>query len=340
MLKSLCRYQIRRTPFTRTFSSAVCILIIFAFAACLVGCDSTGSLINKFSDKDTEVQQNAMKELVAIGGPAVENLLVSLQEEKDQKTASEVSQFKALIIRTLGEIKDPRAIDPLVSVLKGDYYSNSDREAKYAGDALVNIGQESTDSLLPLLKTNTLAVDVVGRLKDPAAVEPLIEALNADSFIAVSSALVAIGEPSIAPLIATMKAKPEIRYTAGNVLTSIGAAAAGPLSQCLGDGDADMRKAVADSLISISAEVAAPYTDSIKGVVAENYQYFINKGIGGSEHFLAAALHASGNETMCVDYLNCGNQTLEGEATNWATSRGYRVIQGSGSHSGPSWNSN
>ena len=42
---------------------------------------------------------------------------------------------------------------------------------------------------------------------------------------------------------------------------------------------------------------------------------------------------------MCVDYLNCGNKTIEDRATQIAKDNGYIVTPGFGSHSGPIWGS-
>ncbi|KKQ94752.1 MAG: hypothetical protein UT18_C0007G0008 [candidate division CPR2 bacterium GW2011_GWC2_39_10] len=72
--------------------------------------------------------------------------------------------------------------------------------------------------------------------------------------------------------------------------------------------------------------------------IRNNYDYYIKLGQTGSEGILANALYKYGNATMCVDYLNCGNDILYKAGERWATSHGYRVLSG-GSHYGPSWGS-
>jgi len=352
------------------FLVGICIAIVF-----LVSGSKVGSLIGDFNNEKEQVRNKAEAELVKIGKPAVPRLIEALQtKDKAKQTDKEQKAhliYDTCILETLGKIGDSSAVKPIVGILKkvdeneskGNVESQWDKKIDAAIAALAAIGKPSTTSLITLAESGkslttpggwtyyvgSRAIGALCKLKDPKSIDAMIGMLKTiyNSILkrpdltgapyTPKDVLVAIGEPSIAPLIAAMKAKPDIRYRAGKVLTSIGAASAGPLSQCLGDGDADMRKAAAGALMSISPEVAAPYTESLKGVVAENYAYFIKEAIKGSEHFLAAALHASNNMTMATDFLNCGNETLEGEATNWGTSHGYRVVKTGESPSGPQW---
>jgi len=105
-------------------------------------------------------------------------------------------------IRCLGQLGEPGSIDPIVERL-GDRDS---RVVAAAVEALTGFGKRATPFLLNRLRhsrsrqmrTNTLAV--LGKIKDPAAVLPLIEYLS-DSFFrvrrAAADALVEHGEPAI-----------------------------------------------------------------------------------------------------------------------------------------------
>ena len=321
------------------FLAGISIAIVF-----LVSGNKVGSLIGDFNNEKEQVRNKAETELVKTGKPAVPQLIEALQaKDKAKQTDKEKKAhltYETCILETLGKIGDSSAVKPIVGILKKDEPTVKNLEAlNVVGENGVgNVGSQWNKKIVA-------AFEALCKLKDPKSIDAMMGMLNTtyDSTFFTSTpkdVLVVIGAPSIAPLIAAMKAKPDIRYRAGNVLTLIGAASAGPLSQCLGDGDADMRKAAAVALMSISPEVAAPYTESLKGVVAENYAYFIKEGIKGSEHFLAAALNASNNMAMAVDFLNSGNETLKGEATNWGASHGYRVVQTGESISGPQWGGN
>jgi HEAT repeat protein len=81
----------------------------------------------------------------------------------------------------LGEIKDPRAVEPLIAALKDwDYYV-----PKAAREALVKIGKPAVEPLIMALKDEDedvryAAAYALGEIKDPRAVEPLIKALFTD----------------------------------------------------------------------------------------------------------------------------------------------------------------
>ena len=71
--------------------------------------------------------------------------------------------------------------------------------------------------------------------------------------------------------------------------------------------------------------------------VAANYAYYIRLGRAGSEDVLMRALNKHGGKDMAVDYLNCGNDTLEQAAQDWAANHGYEVYTTPGVAGGPQW---
>jgi HEAT repeat protein len=96
----------------------------------------------------------------------------------------------------LGNIKDPRAVEPLIAILKGT--NSSDR---------IN------------------AIKALGIIKDPRAVEPLIVAMkdpNGNVQLSAAEALGKYGEPAVEPLIAVLKdSDPNARRNAAYALGEI-----------------------------------------------------------------------------------------------------------------------
>jgi 3-methyladenine DNA glycosylase AlkC len=101
----------------------------------------------------------------------------TLQKLKSRDPAIRMDAAKAL-----GDAKDPTAISALVTALKKD----KDGDVRAAvEDALVNIGSPALTSLNPLLKDQSWrvrrrAVRTIGRIKDAAAIDSLIQAIRTD----------------------------------------------------------------------------------------------------------------------------------------------------------------
>jgi hypothetical protein len=72
-------------------------------------------------------------------------------------------------------------------------------------------------------------------------------------------------------------------------------------------------------------------------VIADNYPFYIRLGQDGTENLLSNSLDLYFNKSMCLDYLNCGNEVLESNASRIAAKHGYLVMPSFGSHSGPKW---
>jgi len=136
-------------------------------------------LILALKDDDPVIRDSAAEALREIGEPAVKPLINVLKDEGDMN-----ARIKATMI--LGDIKDNRAIEPLIDALK------------YKSEAP---GQEST-----ILRVE--AAKALGTIKDARAAGPLIEALSVEDMRVRESAAVAlrqIGKPAVEPLIASLK---------------------------------------------------------------------------------------------------------------------------------------
>lgn len=117
-------------------------------------------------------------------------------------------EIRRRAVVTLGEMKDPRAVEPLIAALGDEQMSVQ----VAAVQALANIGAPAVQPLIaglnaPSLEVRRFAARALGEIKDPRAVEPLIAALN-DPHVRKEtiSALVKIKDPrAVEPLIAALK---------------------------------------------------------------------------------------------------------------------------------------
>ena len=112
---------------------------------------------------------------------AVEPLITTLLKDEDK-----FARLKAA--EALGKIKDPRAVGALLAAIK-DCQRYFDVEVDWsiaAADALAKIGSPAVNPLLEVLKHDDnamryMATVVLAKIKDPRAVVPLIAALKDDN---------------------------------------------------------------------------------------------------------------------------------------------------------------
>lgn len=127
-------------------------------------------------------------------------------------------------------------------------------------------------------------------------------------------------------------------------LARMGKASAGTLTQKLRAKDSAVRFAAADALVLMNTyepgavvSLSAALDSRDLTTIARQYAFYIRLGRSGSERVLLQALSRHFSESMCVDYLNCGNDELAEGARRIARQRGYEVSSMFGSHGGPRW---
>lgn len=154
-----------------------------------IGEPSVTVLVGCLADEDLTVQEAASAILAKIGDVrAVEPLIVSL---RNRDWIVRMHAAKAL-----GRIREPVALDSLVPLLRDKVKAVREEAAV----ALVAIGQSSLPVLLKALSHDEWlvrlhAVEALGKLKSPEAVEPLLSLLFNDSDSAVREDVVrALGE--------------------------------------------------------------------------------------------------------------------------------------------------
>ena len=170
-------------------------------------------LINTLNDENNGVRSNSIIALVKIGEPTVE-LLINALKDKEWRVRWQAAE-------TLGEIRDLRAIKPLINTLNDE--NNGVRSNSII--ALVKIGEPTVELLINVL------TDKEGQIRGQAA-ETLGE----------------IGDlRAVIPLISTLKDEnPWVRMTAVNALGNIGdARAVEPLQNVLNDENYDVQMTAA-----------------------------------------------------------------------------------------------
>ena len=141
----------------------------------------------------------------------------------------------------LGEIGDPRAVEPLIRLV-------STGQLLFVGDNLVealrNFGAPAIQLLIKALgEGNLAAAEALGEIGDKRAVEPLIKALGDDDPLVRDHAASALGEigdkRAVEPLIKVLEDDvSDVRMWAAYALGEIGdKRAVGPLIKALGDED-------------------------------------------------------------------------------------------------------
>jgi len=187
--------------------------------------------------------------LVKIGGPGVEELIMILQPEKNEF-------YTQSVIRILGTIGDPRAVEALIPKLTST--GANDRKIKEETViALRKIGdRKAVDSLIQALRDSEIQREVtvtLGDWREIKAIYPLIELLKKrDSPYAdiTSEALVKIGEPAVIPLIQTLDSREgNNQRRVAEILGNIGdVRAVDSLIQVLNTGDYVVQRSAAEAL--------------------------------------------------------------------------------------------
>lgn len=133
---------------------------------------------------------------------------------------------------------------------------------------------------------------------------------------------------------------------AEELLAYIGAPAVNALMLKMKSNNQEVRFSAADALVKMSKfnpDAVKNLTDVIDdqslGAISKNYPFYIRLGSPGTEDLMLRALENYFNQTMCVDYLNCGNTTIENGAKLIAQSKGFNVFVEEGFHTGPKWGS-
>ena len=257
---------------------------------------------------DFNVSEDAEDALVEIGTTAVQPLIEALDHEN------------IYVPSALGRIRDPRAITPLIAILKnrgnatpyGDPHIGPDE----ASTALFLIGKPAVEPLIAALKDDNVLVRLkaawaLGEIGDPRAVEPLIAALSdpdSDVRERAAIALGTIGKPALEPLLSKLKdTDATVRMAAAKGSQEV---VDGPNYQPI-----PVTRATNALLAALMSRDLA--------VIAGAYAFFVKQGKLDSEDTLIEALEKYGDDRMALRFIVCGNNKLESAGREWAKTHGY-----------------
>lgn len=292
-------------------------------------------LIAALRDPDADVRLEAAQRLATRGDASCVPALAEAADDADREVA-------LAAIGALAGIGGPEAVDALLSIAgtvpPSDDFVAADRFVA-AVEALGTVGGAAAIARLLELKVDEDMDVAAGWL----AAHDALEALDADDVQALASALShpdqavrleaidrlgAIGGPAAAKaLIGQVGSKTQaIRLAAIDALGEAGdSSATVTLVKALADGKAF--SAASAALVSIHRDDAKPLLSYLKKkATVKVYLALIRIGQKGTESALVTALNTYGTKDMAVDYLNCGNATLEKAARGWASRHAYVVI--------------
>jgi len=185
---------------------------------------------------------------------------------------------RKLAVKLLGDLKDKKAVEPLIKVMTG----NNDSMSRIAVRALVNTGEPAMEPLLKILKDLNPnrhraaalralgeigdrkaikhfiafliseapeicweAAIALGKMREKSAVEPLLKVLKSDYRQARYGAMRALGEigdeRAVAPLVKIFREEETLRSGAGEALADIGGPAVEALVEIMNDKEANFK---------------------------------------------------------------------------------------------------
>ena len=223
-------------------------------------------------------------------------------------------------IRCLGEVKTERAVYMLWKLLTSP--TSGDDETKI--EAAKSLGVTGSDgsisglvSAYKLCPSDAVKTAIRDTLKNQGAnaVKPLVSGLVEPGADWIADVLADIGDPAVPVLMEKLKdERREVRFGAAMALVKM---------------KDKNPKAVAPFMAMMANR-------DLQGM-ADNYPFFIKLGSPGTEELLVEVIRGYGDKTMCLDYLNCGNQRLDQAGREWASNNGYNVYSAPGTHGGPKW---
>ena len=146
-------------------------------------------LIEQLGDDSWEVRENATKELIEIGEPAIDHLAKAIKESSD----AEVVWRANIILRKLGYVSDLVIAQKVEDILEGIKKDNW-LVKQTRGMEIVRLGPRVIGTLRPYLKhedhrIRQIVVELLGRIPDKKIIPLLIGALDdRDAYVRTSAA--------------------------------------------------------------------------------------------------------------------------------------------------------
>lgn len=215
----------------------------------------------------------------------------------------------------LGGLKDPRAVRPLVSILR-----DRDRSVREAAiGALTSIGEPSVEAVGaclfdPELSVQEAASAVLASIADDRVLDPLVRALTSGDWIVRMHAAKALGRikdpASVQPLIPLLQDKVKaVREETSSALAAIGEAAIPALLEALTHEEWLVRLHAVESLGKTKSQKAvepllsALFNDADSAIREDAVRALGEIGDSQAVEFLFAAMKEPGLRTLAVEAL-------------------------------------
>jgi HEAT repeat protein len=138
-------------------------------ALVFIGGPSVEPLTGLLNDSDSELRRRAVLALGEIGDTRATDPLISALNDTDENVRDQT-------FRALGNMKDIKAVEILINYYLSDAAS---KIRNSASDALVKSGKFAVEPLLEILNQgNTSVTNILIKIGDQRALDPLIDALN------------------------------------------------------------------------------------------------------------------------------------------------------------------
>ncbi len=306
------------------------VILLLMLAVTITGCSSTpnSELISAITTNADAQQRKTAAETLAGRGDAASVKSIAAVASTNRYAAEGLETMTDTFersgttsaIRCLGEVKTERAVYILWKMLTSPTSGTEDTKIEAAKSLGVTGSESSISGLVSAYKlcpSEAVKTSVRDTLKNlgASAVKPLVSGLVEQDTDWIAGVLADIGDPAVPLLVEKLKdERREVRFGAAMALVKM---------------KDKNPKAVAPFMAMLA-------NHDLQGM-ADNYPFFIKLGSPGTEETLVEVIREHGDMTMCLDYLNCGNQRLDEAGREWARNNGYNVYTAPGSHGGPKW---
>lgn len=254
---------------------------------------------------------------------------------------------RAAAARILGDRRDPHAVKALATTLGTEMRAEPTSEfVAAASEALGRLGGSGGVAALILVirgpagAGRKAAFAALGRIGAPAVapLQKLLSNADVDVRMAGVDGLFALGAPGVKPLVAALQNSE--RQVASHAANRLGylhdTSAEAGLVAVLAKGWWKTASIALARINEATPTRLVKYLGSKKTLRV--YHGLIYIGAATTEKALATSLLKLGNLEMAEAFLNCGSETLEQAAHDWAAAHGYRVVTVPGSGGG-TWGS-
>jgi HEAT repeat protein len=206
------------------------------------------------AERESNVRQTVVTSLGEMGPTAIAPLAATLKDEDPE--------IRKNAIRALEKIGDSGAVEPLVSMLRGE------REKGIRQMAIASLGKMGPSAVAPLIvalkdedpEIRRNAIWALEKIGDPRAVEPLVSMLEREREASIRQAVVVslgkMGPPAIKPLITALKERDHtVRKSAAEALGNIrDRQAVKPLIMAMQGEPLSVRRSISDALQAITGQ--------------------------------------------------------------------------------------